>query len=223
MPDLGTVLGSLLVVGLLAIMLAFAFGTQRNISKGNARLTWLQSALPALGHRTTLRWLGSTAVQLELVEPTEPFREITILYVLEPRDVPLVWLFSRASGRRDVLIFRASLKRAPVLDLEATTSTSWIKAGDDAEAAAWPAVAFPGGVRATALRASALGAEASELVAARHAWERLAKASDAVWRLSIRQTVPHLEVHVRPADATTIPAERVLRPIADLAAELSRH
>jgi hypothetical protein len=223
MPDPGTLLGSLLVIGLLAIMLAFAFGTQRNIQRGNARLAWLQAALPALGRRTTLRWLGSTAVQLDLVDPAEPFREITILYVLEPRDVPLLWLFARASGRRDVLIFRASLKRAPLLDLEATEPASWIKAADEQEAAAWPAVAFPDGVRATALRATALGAEASELAAARRAWERLAEANDAVWRLSIRQTVPHLEVHVRPADAATIPAERVLRPITDLAVELSRH
>lgn len=218
MPDLGTVLASLLVLGLLAVLLAFALGTQRNISKGNARLAWLQGALPRLGRRTTLRWLGSSAVQLDLVDPTEPFRDVTILYVLEPRDVPLLWLVSRTSGRRDVLIFRASLKRSPRLDLEATVPAAWVKAGDADDAATWPGAAFPTGVQATAIA----GADPADVTAARRAWERLAKVTDAVWRLSIRRTVPHLEVHVRPADAERVPAERVVQAIDDLATELSR-
>lgn len=219
MPDLGTLLASLALVGLLVVMLAFAFGTQRNISKGNARLAWVQSALPALGRKTTLRWLGSSAVQLDLVDPAEPFREVTVLYVLEPRDVPLLWLFSRASGRRDVLILRASLRRAPQLDLEATTPHAWIKAPDTDEVVTWPAAAFPGGVHA----AASAGADQSAVTAARRAWEQLGAATDSVWRLSIRRTVPHLEVHVRPADAARAPAERVVQPFVDLATELARH
>jgi hypothetical protein len=219
MPELGSVVASLLVVGLLVVMLAFALGTQRNISRGNARLRWLQSALPALGRRTTMRWLGSSAVQLDLVEPAEPFRDVTILYVLEPRDVPLLWLFSRASGRRDVLIVRANLRRAPRLELEAATRSAWIKAPDAEEAAGWVTTPFPTGVQATAVT----GADASEVAAARRGWERLDAAAEAVWRMSIRRTVPHLEVHVRPNDAEGVPAARIVDPIRDLATELARH
>lgn len=218
MPDLGTLLPSLLVAGLIIVMLSFALGTQRNIGKGNARLKWLQPALPALGRRTTLRWLGSSAVQLDLVDPVEPFRDVTVLYVLEPRDVPLLWLFSRASGRRDVLIVRANLRRPPRLDLEAATPAAWIRAADVDEAATWAPAAFPAGVVATAIP----GADPSEVAAARRGWERLGAATDAVWRMSVRRTVPHLEIHLRPKDADGVPATRVVEAIRELATYLAR-
>jgi hypothetical protein len=219
MPDLGTVLASLAIAGLIVVMLAFALGTQRNISRGNARLEWLQSALPALGRRTTLNWLGSSAVQLELVDVVDPFRSVTVLYVLEPRDVPVLWLLTRATGRRDVLIFRTSLRRAPQFELEAAVPAAWIKATDGDEAASWPAAAFPSGVSATATG----GADQADVAAARRAWERLAATTDAVWRLSIRRTVPHLEVHVRPSDAARTPAGQVVQAIVDLGAALAHH
>jgi hypothetical protein len=218
MLDLGALLASLAVALLVLVMLSFAIGTQRNIRTGNARLAWLQDALPRLGSRTTLRWLGSSAVQLDLVDPAPPFRDVTVLYVLEPRDVPLLWLVTRAAGRRDVLIFRTSLRRAPRLELEAAAPASWIKASDADEAASWSEVAFPDGSLATAIE----GADPADVAAARRAWERLAAASAAVWRLSIRRTVPHLEVHVRPAEAGRVPAERVVQALRDLAVELSR-
>lgn len=218
MPDASAILSSIVVAVLLAIMLSFAIGTQRNVSKGNARLRWLQPALPVLGQRTTLRWLGSSVVQLDFVEPLEPFRDVSVLVVLEPRDVPLMWLVTWARGRRDVLIFRISLRRAPRMELEATDAAAWIKAGDAEEAADWPAAKFPAGVVATV----APGSDAAAGAAARHAWEALGLASDGVWRMSIRRTVPHLEVHVRPPrDAGASPG-RMLGAIRDLALELTR-
>ena len=46
----------------------------------------------------------------------------------------------------------------------------------------------------------------ADLEAARSAWQQLAEASGGMWRLSIRRTPPHLEVHAqlpatRPAGA----------------------
>lgn len=218
MPDASAILSSLVVALLLGIMLSFAIGTQRNVSKGNARLRWLQPALRALGLRTTLRWLGSSVVQLDFVEPLEPFREVSVLVVLEPRDVPLIWLFTRARGRRDIVIFRMSLRRAPRIELEATDPAAWIKAGDAEEAAGWPAAAFPEGVVATA----ALGSNAADVAAARRAWEALGSVSDGVWRMSIRRTVPHLELHVRPPRDDRAAPERMVGAIRDLALELVR-
>ena len=42
MPDLSAFGGSLAVALLVAVMLWFALGTQRNIRRGNALLGWLQ-------------------------------------------------------------------------------------------------------------------------------------------------------------------------------------
>jgi hypothetical protein len=216
MPDASAILSSIAVALLLVIMLSFAIGTQRNVSKGNARLRWLQPALPALGQRTTLRWLGSSVVQLDFVEPLEPFREVSVLVVLEPRDVPFMWLFTRARGRRDTLIFRTSLRRAPRMELEATDAAAWIKAGDAEEAAGWPAAAFPAGVVATA----APGSDDASVVAARRAWEALGSVSEGVWRMSIRRTVPHLELHIRPPRDDRAAPEGMVGAIRDLAVAL---
>lgn len=218
MPDPGAVVASLLFLLLVGVMLAFAFGTQRNVRIGNAHLAWLQPALPALGPRTTLRWLGSSAVQLDLVEPAEPFREVTILVVMEPRDVPIMWLLSRQSGRRDTLILRTSLRRAPRFDLEATTPAAWIPAPDSGEASSWAALPFAGGVRATAPE----GTRPDEVAVAERAWRELDAASGGATRLSIRRTVPHLEVHLRPAPPGVVPSERMIRALRELALGLTK-
>jgi hypothetical protein len=88
LPALGTAVAILLV---LAVMLWFTWGTQRNISRGNALIRWLQPGLPVLGRRATIKWLGSSAVELGIVEPAPPFAEASVVVVLEPRDVPWLW------------------------------------------------------------------------------------------------------------------------------------
>ena len=81
MPPLEA-LGPSIAIGLiLFVMLWFALGTQRNVSKGNKLLRWLQHGLPIVGRRTTMRWLGSSAIQLEIVEPHAPFREATVVVI----------------------------------------------------------------------------------------------------------------------------------------------
>ena len=74
MPPLEAFGPSIAIGLILFVMLWFALGTQRNIRIGNDLLRWLQRGLPLLGRRTTLRWLGSSAVELRIVEPAEPFR-----------------------------------------------------------------------------------------------------------------------------------------------------
>jgi hypothetical protein len=218
MPDAGSALAPLLVLLLLVVMLSFAFGTQRNIRVGNDRLRWLQSGLPRLGARATLRWLGSSAVQLDIVDPVEPFREATVLVVLEPRDVPLLWLVARARGRRDVVIVRASLRRAPVLDLEVSDPSAWIRASDTDEVAGWSPVDF-----GTHVQAHASGAiDTGDVQAATRFWADISGRGAVPWRLSIRRTVPHLEIHVRPEGMAASSADRLIEPIVGLARELGR-
>ena len=199
-------------------MLSFAFGTQRNIRIGSDHLRWLQSGLPLLGPRATLRWLGSSAVQLDVVEPVEPFREATVLVVLEPRDVPLLWLFARSRGRRDVIIVRGNLRRAPRLDFEATDPAAWVKAPDADEAGGWDTVDAGSGLTATASGV----ADAATISAVRRARERLAATGCTIWRTSIRRTVPHLEIHIRPPAGWQVDADRVIEPIVELGRELAR-
>jgi hypothetical protein len=218
MPDFGSPLAAVVVLLLLGVMLSFAFGTQRNIRIGNDHLRWLQSALPRIGPRTTLRWLGSSAVQLDVADPVAPFRDATVLVVLEPRDLPLLWLFARGRGRRDVLILRVNLRRAPQVDLEAVNPQAWIKAADSDEVGASQSVEVGSGLEATAMGM----VEPDVIAAAKRTCQRLTATGATVWRLSIRRVVPHLEVHVRPPSSWQSDATGVIDPIIELAQVLAR-
>ncbi|HYV01520.1 MAG TPA: hypothetical protein VEM93_04175 [Actinomycetota bacterium] len=201
------------IILLLTVLLWFTWGTQRNISRGNQLLGWLQGGLSGLGRRVTLKWLGSSAVELRIVEPREPFLEATVLVVLEPRDVPWFWGMARRRGRRDFLILRGRLKRSPRLELEAGDPSGWT--GGDALAKldeeAWRADDWghPG------LRV--LHAPGSDPGRIRPLFDRLSGASGGVWRLSVRREPPHLEVHVLPPDIERADAKPLIGAFAELA------
>jgi hypothetical protein len=212
-----TVLAVVLFVG---FFLWFAIGTQFNIRRGNAFLRWLQGGLPLIGRRTTMRWLGSSAVELVIAEPAAPFRHVTLILVLEPRDLPWLWAMTRTRGRHDLLIVRADLRSAPRADLEVAQADSWsarlpIQAGDAMvalEQVDWPAGRW-GDVDA---RASS-GVDRPRAV---RAWAALDEASAGVTRMSVRRTVPHLEIHIRPPGESG-PADRLLQAVRQVALDLA--
>jgi hypothetical protein len=206
--------GPSIVVGLvLFVMLWFALGTQRNIRKGNDLLRWLQTGLPMLGGKATLRWLGSSAVELGIATAVPPFRDATVVVVLEPRDVSVLWAYARSRGRRDFIIVRANLRRAPRFSMDVGDPRGWTGRPDAAEQD-WRTVDWPDGCVAL------VGPGADETTV-RSAWDRLGKASAGVWRLTVQPVVPHLEVHLRPPLTDGVASDRMLAPIRDLAARLA--
>jgi hypothetical protein len=68
----------------------------------------------------------------------------------------------------------------------------------------------------------ALAGPGADEAAVRSAWDRLGRASEGVWRLTIQPVVPHLEVHLRPPANDRVASDRMLAPIRDLAATLAR-
>jgi hypothetical protein len=191
----------ILVVAAFVLLGWFALGTVYNIRHGEAVLRWLQGGLPRLGPRTTLRWLGSSAVMLGIGKARPPFREVELAVVLEPRDVPWFWLVARGRGRRDLLILRAQLVSAPAAEYDLLLPDSW--SGRDAlqrarergwqestvsDAAAPDAAAPEAALLAPAGRTGAAD-PAAALAAAR-------QVHPETWRLSVRRERPHLELHV---------------------------
>jgi hypothetical protein len=205
-------LASLLLLAMIVFLVWFALGTQRNIKKGNDLLRWLQSGLPGLGKRTRLKWLGSSAVQLDIVDPNAPFREAEVVAVLEPRDVGMLWALARARRRRDFLILRGRLIRSPRFELEAGDLRGWT--GQDGlrklDPEAWLSAEW-GDANVRVLHSP--NAEVEEALVA---WRRLGDASGGVWRLSIRRTPPHVEVHVLLPDTTSVGADRLVEAFRDL-------
>lgn len=210
LSGVGTALG---IGVLLVVLLWFTWGTQRNISRGNRLLRWLQEGLPSVGKRTTLRWHGSSAVELGIVDPAPPFQALTVVVVLEPRDVPWFWALARSRGRRDFVIFRARLLGVPRFELEIADPSGWTgservgRIDEDAWVAAdWGTAG---------LRVFHSPVAAPEAV--RPILDRLIEASGGVWRLSIRREPPHVEVHVLPPDPDAADAGALVRAVVDLA------
>jgi hypothetical protein len=217
MPDLPPY-ATALILALLGVFLVFALGTQRNIRKGNDLLRWLQSGLPLLGARTTLRWLGSTAAILQIREAKDPFREVEVLVVMKPRDVTFLWAWARAKGREDFIILRGRLRGAPRYEVEAGDVRGWT--GQDRlrklDQEAWQ----QGDWADPNVRVVHSGD--ADPAAARRAWEELQSASGGVWRLSVRRDNPNLEVHVIPPDTAAVPAERLVEAFRSLARSAAR-
>lgn len=186
----------LIAVAAVALVAWFAGGTIWNVRRGRALLRWMQDGLPALGQRTTVRWLGSTAVEMVIRDGKSPFASVTLVIFLEPRDIPWMWAIGRLRGRRDTLIMRSVLRRAPAIELEALDPASW--SGRDALPRVpreWPVrpVEAPGGVAVHYASAEAL-ARADTLLA------QAQRAGLAIKRLSVRKSEPNFQVHVTLPD-----------------------
>jgi hypothetical protein len=186
----------LIAVAAVALVAWFAAGTIWNVRRGRLLMRWMQDGLPALGQRTTVRWLGSTAVEMVIRDGKAPFVSVTLVIFLEARDIPWMWAIGRIRGRRDTLIIRGVLRRAPDIELEALDPGSW--SGRDA----LPRVPLDwslrrpegsGGVVVHHASAAAL-ARADVLLA------QTQRAGLAVKRLSVRSSEPNFQVHVSLPD-----------------------
>jgi hypothetical protein len=179
------------LIGVLAVAVVawFAAGTIWNVRTGRELLRWMQGGLPLLGERSTVRWLGSTAVELVINQGKAQLAKVTVVIFLEPRDLPW-WPLSRMRGRRDTLIIRGVLRRTPSFELEVFDPASW-SARDALPRVPrdWLQAAAPGGMVVHHAGAAALGHA--------HALLEIAKrAGMKVWRLSVRRAGPNFQLHV---------------------------
>jgi hypothetical protein len=182
------------LIGIVAVAVVawFAAGTIWNVRRGRALMHWMQGGLPVLGGRTTVRWLGSTAVEMVIRDGKAPFAGVTLVIFLEARDVPWMWALGRLRGRRDTLIARGVLRRTPTAEFEALEPLSW--SGRDAlprVPSEWLVrqAATPAGVVVYHARIEAL-AHADALLALAE------RAGLAVRRLSVRRTEPNFQLHI---------------------------
>ena len=194
-----------ILFGIAAIVIGwFALGMIWNIRRGSAVLKWMQRGLPRLGEKTTLRWLGTSVVQLSIAKARSPFRRAELVLVLEPRDVPWFWVFARLSRRRDTLIVRGQLASAPQYEYDLLAPGSWSErlASAPARPQPWPTEAITDIQFAAPAATHSLARPAAQaaLAAAR-------QVAPTVWRLSARREYPQLELHTPlPDPGQTDPA-----------------
>ena len=184
---------TLFIIVAVLVMGSFAGGVIWNIRRGNAVLRWMQSGLPLIGEKTTLRWLGSSAVELNIAKAKPPFRRFSLVLVLQPRDVLWLWLWSLARNRRDMVILRGGLTGAPRLEFDVLAPLSWTgrSALDKAKSAQWGMEPIDGWQFAAP--------KASLPVSSRNALELMEAArrvNPTIWLLSIRREYPQMELHI---------------------------
>jgi hypothetical protein len=190
MPD-NITMGFFIVIAVIFVGW-FALGTQVNIRKGDTFMRWLQNGLPLVGEKTTMRWMGSSVLELKIAKAKPPMRTFDTLAIFEPRDVIFLWLISYLQGRRDWIIFRAQLNAAPSFELDLLDPKAWTLKGIEQELkkknwtpvqidSAKPWVAFANG----------------NTTAAQSILD-LATSSEFQWaRIAIHRDVPNIEVHVQ--------------------------
>jgi hypothetical protein len=132
-------------------------------------------------------------VELAIAKARAPFRRCELVLLLEPRDVPWLWLWSLARGRRDLLILRGQLIAAPPLEYELFAPGSWTgrQAHERASQAKWGSQTL-GALLFAAPKASlpvSLAAAPAVLDSAR-------SVHPDVCRLAVRRDFPQLELHV---------------------------
>jgi hypothetical protein len=180
------------LIGIIAVAVVawFAAGTIWNIRKGRELMRWMQDGLPLLGERATVRWLGSSAVEMTIRDGKAPFASATLVIFLEPRDMPWMWAIARSRGRRDVVIIRGVLRRTPAIELEVLDPASW--SGREVLGRVppdWPSAQAGGGLIVHHLTDAALDRAKTLLRQAQDAGLR-------VDRLSVRAAEPNFQVHV---------------------------
>lgn len=182
----------LIAIVAVAVVAWFAAGTIWNIRKGRLLMRWMQDGLPALGERTTMRWLGSSAVEMTIREAKAPFTSVTLIIFLEPRDMPWMWALSRSRGRRDMLIVRGALRRTPAAEFEALVPGSWSERDVLPRVPAdWKRRDPANAGDLVVHHASSDGITQADVLLA-----FAARAGLEVRRLSVRRTEPNFQLHV---------------------------
>lgn len=204
-----------IVVIFVAIFMGwFAIGMLFNLRRADALLKWMQGGLPAIGQKTTFRWLGTSVAELVIAQAKKPFRRLETLLFLKPRDVFFMMIAAYFQKREDVLIFRAHLTIAPPTDLELLDLNTW--SGRDTQRRIrqrkWESTTYQG---------LHLMAPAGLLDLAAQTLDRLAlpmqKLSPRYSRFGLHRNAPNFEVHVPFPDPRNVDAGQYFEALRELA------
>jgi len=185
--------GQWIIIGVCAALgLWFVAGSIANSRKVRTISKALQPALAKHGTVSAYRRLGNSGAQFIVEKAEVPFRQIEMVFLLEPRENLLLWLFERIRGRRDELMLRANLRSAPAQEVRlGRREDRQFKASVERE----PDKPFEWIEAPAGLEVARRGASDTAMI---KRWEKLTdRYGEAVRRVSIQSKEPHLTVRVR--------------------------
>ena len=187
----GDALIAFVVVLTLGVTSWFFLAAQWNVRRNHDALRWLRAGLPVLAERTSMNWMGTTGVRLEMTHSKDPFKDVEILTLMEPRDVIPLWILAHLQGRRDVMILRGHLRRHARVEFDLIKPGTW--SGNDVRRRGIPSEWSQTTLQDGMLLASE-GPDATR--SAQEIKSRLGRLSPYLLRVSVRRTVPHIEIHL---------------------------
>ena len=135
LPEVPESLALPALIALGAALLLWYLGGNELMRRRAQRLAlWSKRGVDPLGGRQSIQWLTQQAFRLQVDEPRAPLRAATITGLVESWDVPMIWLWNRLHGRRDMVVLQLTLREQPVWGFELYRPGS-ILAGDAAHLA----------------------------------------------------------------------------------------
>ncbi len=197
----------------------FALGTQSNVRAGDRVLKWLRDGLPLIGEKTTLHWMGSSVMQLKIAKGKDPFRSAETLVVFEPRDVVFLWLWSRAQGRRDLMIFRGTLNSAPAFELEVFDPKGWTTGQTErnVQKKNWTRSELSGAPNLLSYYSGSADANAAQSLT-----DIAMRAGGKLVRLSVHRDLPNIEAHWLLPDVKSDSARKIFAGLKQIGEQVTR-
>ena len=112
----------------------YVVGNEVMRRRARALATWCREVLALSGGRLSIQWLTTNSFRLHVEEGRAPLQTGTLTGLTEAWDVPVLWLWNRRRGRRDMVLVQLTLHRRPLFGLELYRAGSLL-AGDASHAA----------------------------------------------------------------------------------------
>src|SRR5919202_840899 len=117
MPE-SLALPALLVVGG-GLLVWYLAGNELMRRRGHRLAVWSKRALDPLGGTQSILWLTPQAFRLEVDAPRAAgLKRVSVTGLVESWDVPMIWLWNRWRGRRDMVVLSLSLAEQPLWGFE---------------------------------------------------------------------------------------------------------
>ncbi len=109
-------LAVLVIAGVFFVWYAVGAASNRRLARQLANE--MRDCLLTWGGTSRVQAFGTTAFRMTTEEANPPFRDVSLVVTLEPREMPINWALAKAQGRRDVAVVDASLRQMPRVGFE---------------------------------------------------------------------------------------------------------